>query len=498
MGKMPPLNKLFKLSRIRIQPFLLQKPLPSLSPPASTAQSATVESLETESTNDVPEGPTDDPNYTKGVIWFENVFPFKTSYINIFDLTTKRSSSAYEEDLMLKDGPLAKGLKLIPREWPKAEAKFKVVRVEANLKEGGLYLEYKYKGGTSEEALETLQNYLKDTNATSLFNLKPINAFQVKGRPWIEDLVSRVPSRRLHIEFYGPDLTVEDLYREFRMFGKIVDINLQKSSDKEVPRYASVQFLRKRAATSARNCIHGEQFGSTRLAIGYEVNQGWRSKFYTWLTANSRVSILLLFGFATGLSFLIFDPLRVFSVTNAITGRYSIVASRWFNTFQHLLTDVFSVPQKSEAHQWTEREAQTIMLAALLRQVPDSTVLVSGPKGSGKSAFVDEASSVRANRLVIRCDDLVGKGDYSLLSHLSSQVNFFPTFGFVSQLGGYLDTIVTATTGAKANLATTNEGEVRMILDCVTQALQKVVSQQLKAREVMMKTQDDKATFEIE
>jgi RNA recognition motif. (a.k.a. RRM, RBD, or RNP domain) len=88
-------------------------------------------------------------------------------------------------------------------------------------------------------------------------------------------LISRVPSRRLHVEFYGPDLTVEDIYREFRVFGRIVDIILQKSSDKETPRYASVQFFRKRAATSARNCIHGELFGQTRLAIGYEVNQGW-------------------------------------------------------------------------------------------------------------------------------------------------------------------------------------------------------------------------------
>jgi hypothetical protein len=87
------------------------------------------------------------------------------------------------------------------------------------LKEGGIYLEFKYKGGTTEEALWSIKNHLKQNSIRSDFNFGPINAHLVKGNPWVEDLISRVPSSRLHVEFHGPDLTVESLFRSlFTLF----------------------------------------------------------------------------------------------------------------------------------------------------------------------------------------------------------------------------------------------------------------------------------------
>jgi hypothetical protein len=182
-------------------------------------------------------------------------------------------------------------------------------------------------------------------------------------------------------------LTVEDIYREFRVFGRIVDINLQKSSDKETPRYASVQFFRKRAATSARNCIHGELFGQTRLAIGYEVNQGWWYKAWHWITANARISVLLLLGIIAGISYAVFDPWRVFSIRNQITGRFSLdsyakSASKWWHIFANALSTNHSPGKQSDSfHHWSERESQTVALETLLKQTPESSILVSGPKG---------------------------------------------------------------------------------------------------------------------
>jgi len=38
-----------------------------------------------------------------------------------------------------------------------------------------------------------------------------MDAFLVRGRPWVEDL-HRFPSKRLRVEFEGPDLTQETLY----------------------------------------------------------------------------------------------------------------------------------------------------------------------------------------------------------------------------------------------------------------------------------------------
>ena len=341
----------------------------------------------------------------------------------------------------------------------------------------------------------------------SYFNFQRINAFEVKGRPWIEDLVSRVPSSRLHVEFIkGPDLTIESLYKEFRTFGRIVDITLQKSTEKEVPRFASVQFLRKRAATSARNCIHGESFEQTTLAIGYEENQGWWYKAWHWVTANIRISSFLILGGIAGISFLVFDPLRRFSITNQITGRYSLSkytnsATKTINMLKETIKNLFldstaSIPGNDAhevGHHWTERKEQIQNLLASFKQTPESIVLVSGPKGSGKSAFINSSLGSQKFKLVIQCDDLVGKGDYQALIHLSNQVNFFPTFGFISQLSGFLDTLITATTGAKANLATTNDAECRKVLECTTIALRNLTENQQKKRSQYLKNMGPRA-----
>lgn len=96
--------------------------------------------------------------------------------------------------------------RLIPSKFPSG-SEFIFLDAEPNLKEGGLFLEFKYKGGTVLEAIEIIQEHVKKNNIRSTFNFAKVNAFQVKGRPWVEDLISRIPSSTLHVEFYGPDLT---------------------------------------------------------------------------------------------------------------------------------------------------------------------------------------------------------------------------------------------------------------------------------------------------
>jgi RNA recognition motif. (a.k.a. RRM, RBD, or RNP domain) len=86
----------------------------------------------------------------------------------------------------------------------------------------------------------------------------------------MEDIVSRYPSLKLKVEFQGPDLTIEQLYNNFRPYGRIFDISILSPASKELPRYAMIQFTRMRSATSARNCLHGLKLEGTRLNIGYE------------------------------------------------------------------------------------------------------------------------------------------------------------------------------------------------------------------------------------
>jgi adenosyl cobinamide kinase/adenosyl cobinamide phosphate guanylyltransferase len=425
-------------------------------------------------------GPEEDPQILKGVAWFDSLFPYqkpifdpRTYFINQHVESIKQDFSEY-----------------IPKSFP-GDAIFTITRVEENLKEGGCYVEFRYKGGTIEEAVETIQKHLRVNNKRGWLGLERVNVYQVKGTPWVEDLVSRVPSSRLHVEFHGPDLTVESLFREFRVFGRIVDIALQPSSSKEIPRFASVRFLNQRSATSARNCIHGELFGETRLAIGYEKRSSYWQQAWHWITNNLRLSVPIILAILAGITFAVFDPWRVFSITNQITGRYNLssytkTATKWWNLFTSLVQENLGIehpsPEKKSvsSQQWSEREAQEARLAANLKQPPESLTLVFGPKGSGKTAFVNEVLANQRNKLYIKCDELVGKGDYQLLSHLSSQVNFFPTFGFLAQVGGFIDAMITATTGAKANISTTNEGEIQKILECLTLALENVTENQKK------------------
>lgn len=439
-------------------------------------------------------GPTEDPEYQKGVFWLENIFPFKFGVFDPRQSYINSLARQYQDEFKINE--------LIPKQWPTGSS-FKTIKTEPNLKEGGLYLEFKYKGGTTVEALEHIRNHLKANNAISYFNLGPINIFQVSGRPWVEDLLSRKPSRRLHVEFYGPDLTVEDLYREFRVFGRIVDITLQKSSDKEVPRYASVQFLRKRAATSARNCIHGEQFLNTKIAIGYEVNQGWWFKIWQIMISNPRIAVLLLLGLIAGISFSIFDPLRIWSITNNITGRYSISKSafKWWNLLERLYFDSFTNVKinvdVNDLHKWTERDLQIKTLGSYLKQSPENIILVSGPKGSGKSGFVKKCLDNHPNTLVLNCSEMVGKGEYKMISNLSHQVNFFPTFGQLGQLTQIIDTMITAATGAKAGLASSNDSDIKKILECITIAVTRITESQVKNRKKQIKMAENNENMKI-
>lgn len=90
-------------------------------------------------------------------------------------------------------------------------------------------------------------------------------------------------------------------------------------------------------------------------------------------------------------------------------------------------------------------------------------------------------------KLFIKCDDLVGQNDHVLLSRLAEQVGFFPSFGFLSQASTVMDALITATTGAKAGLSSTKEGEINKILECVTLAINDAVAEQKEARLLAIK-----------
>ena len=53
-------------------------------------------------------------------------------------------------------------------------------------------------------------------------------------------------------------------------------------------------------------------------------------------------------------------------------------------------------------------------------------------------------------KIVINCEDLVGQDDHVIMKRLAQQIAFYPQFNFLVQMSGMADTLIAATTGAKA------------------------------------------------
>lgn len=81
-------------------------------------------------------------------------------------------------------------------------------------KDGGAFLRFGYDKDqiSLDEIQKETQKWLKEHVERPWFNpFKRMDAWIVRGRPWVEDL-HRFPSRKLRVEFEGPDLSQETLY----------------------------------------------------------------------------------------------------------------------------------------------------------------------------------------------------------------------------------------------------------------------------------------------
>jgi hypothetical protein len=84
------------------------------------------------------QGPSEDPTWHKSTIWFENVYPLKGG-IDPRKYMMERYAAKFVENEFYK--------RFFPPSFPDG-GELKVRNVESNLKEGGLYLEFKYRGGS--------------------------------------------------------------------------------------------------------------------------------------------------------------------------------------------------------------------------------------------------------------------------------------------------------------------------------------------------------------
>ncbi|KAI9342494.1 RNA12 protein-domain-containing protein [Zopfochytrium polystomum] len=423
-------------------------------------------------------------------IWFDNVFPIKLLRWDPRHYFVKRYADSLKS--------VAKQTLIPPTTTFPPTATFTYVGSVSSIKEGGLLMRFKYEGGDVEEAYDVIRKHVDGGSLRSSFNFGAIRAFVVNGKPFIEDLGSSIASSRIRVECTGgAPLSVQELYNEFREFGKIEDITIQPET-KDSPRYGHIQFWKVRSATSARICMHGKKVGTTMLSVSYEPALK-RGSIWKYIQDHPRISIPVILAIVAFISFIVFDPLRVFFVTSQITERFSLhkygsIVSSWLSSVREYIMGgaVISKPKKDDADGsglLAERKEQIKKLKVFLKETPDTVFLVTGPKGSGKSEVVDHASKGEPYKLVINCDDFINKPDLQMLNAFAKQVGYFPVLGWSGAVGALVDTLTASLTGTKAGFASTTDQSVRRMLEVMTLAMNRITTSQRAAQQKLLEAQ---------
>lgn len=136
-----------------------------------------------------------------GILFFDNVYPLKTGLYDPRFLLHRFTPFHHSPKELVSRG--------IPSDLPITPKS-----MTPRPKDGGAFLRFAYDKNliSLDEVQKKVQTHLKDHIERPWFNpIKPMEAWIVKGRPWIEDL-HRFPSKKLRIEFEGPDLSQETLY----------------------------------------------------------------------------------------------------------------------------------------------------------------------------------------------------------------------------------------------------------------------------------------------
>lgn len=246
--------------------------------------------------------------------------------------------------------------------------------------------------------------------------------FPVRGKLWLEDL-NRFPSRTLRVEFEGPELPQEELYEAFRPYGKLHDITPQPAASKDLPRYAEIAYESIRSAAAARNCLHAAKLVSTNgattptfLRILFVPRTPASHYARDWITSHPRIMLpLFVVVFGTLASF-VFDPIRELFVKGKIEGNLearnwrivswlkretlgrSVVARGGWN---HALTEIrlgLSMQTKAVSETGLEREraTATALMDGWLRDAPDTFIVLTGPRGSGKGMLLSDVMAERS------------------------------------------------------------------------------------------------------
>ncbi|KAJ6618269.1 RNA12 protein-domain-containing protein [Mycena sp. CBHHK59/15] len=368
---------------------------------------------------------------------------------------------------------------------------FTVVDVRPYHKDGGAFVTFEYTASDPEEALKTIEAELKETaekhgGLPSWRGVAGGSIWLVKGKPWVEDLW-RFPSHILNVSFDGPDIRQERLYQIFRPYGEIKDIEDPVPVPAGSLRSATVTFRRLRAATIARNVIHGLDITAPGASVSTKLYTGYTLPSHPhavrdWMTKHPKIVLPILIFLLGSLTYTIFDPIRSLMVQAKMLDWFDI---RKFELYQWLRTksmelNIFTPQPKASSAEdvWKERKKAEGDVRAYLADWPTTIAFVHGPQGSGKTPMLEDVlKDVGRKALIIDCRKLQNaNSDTQLIMSLAWQVGYWPLFSFLNSVNHLIDLASVGLIGQKANLSSTLPDQVREILDVVRTALKGVIS----------------------
>ncbi|KAK9474601.1 RNA12 protein-domain-containing protein [Dipodascopsis tothii] len=412
---------------------------------------------------------------SEGLVYFDNLYPVRYSS---WDIRQKLVSRQMRTDSTLVQDYIKQVA--IPPDLP-----IEVSHVVPRIGEGGAIMHFKTVGNVlPTEVHRKIQAYMDEQGGIRpWFNpFQSMRAFAVKGRPWIEDL-RRFPSARLRVEFEGPDLSQEELFFHFRRYGRMRDIIPLSPSSKDLPRYATIQYISLRAATSARNCLNDLVVGETRLHIAYDSVD--RHYVRDMFVNHPRISIPLVAALLAALTVAVFDPIRTWFIKQKITKRFSLsdnvivqTLTRWTrSTLDSILYNAAPVHEDFQSV-WTDRQEKVEKIKTWLSEKPGNFFVIYGPKGSGKDEIVYKQALVEHhNVLSLDCVRLVEqRSDASFIKEIASQVGYRPVFSWTNNVSTLLDVVVQGMIGQKAGFSESKEVQFKKILDNTARALKDIAT----------------------
>jgi hypothetical protein len=254
----------------------------------------------------------------------------------------------------------------------------------------------------------------------------------VRGRQWTEDL-NRFPSSRLRVEFDGPDVSQEMLYRLFRPYGRLTEIVPPSPVPAGALRFAMLSFSRISTTVAANNCMHGflsptktadydlqraayaggneSQQGSSSSDSGSKIPMSRLRLYYerplkahyvrTWMSDHPRIVLPVIAFLVATLSYTFFDPIRAFFIRSHVEGmfnleQYSAVKFLRDNVWLPLSKVVGSRKAKHRRNvddlgraSWRDRLEAERNVERWLSEFPSTFVVITGPPGSGKHDLVN-------------------------------------------------------------------------------------------------------------